>query len=117
MTLTAIPITLAQVVRPHELVQRDCGATFGARARPLFPLLERPGWRPDVRTGDPPPKMGGRPGCRFGSGPRGHPRHSRDRGCLGEPAGRRPNPELPRGLLSDHPRLPAVAAAAAGPLA
>src|SRR6266496_2916746 len=83
----------------------------------FFPQLKRPGRRPDVSTGDPPPHMGGRPGCRVGSGPRGHPRHPSDRRRLGESAGRRPNPEFPRGFLSDHPRLPAVAAAAAGPLA
>src|SRR5206468_589945 len=37
MTLTASLLSLAQVVRPHELVQGDRGATFGARARPFFP--------------------------------------------------------------------------------
>src|SRR2546430_105232 len=61
--------------------------------------------------------MGGRPGCRFGSEPRSNPRHVGDRGRLGDPAGRRPNSGLPRDLLPDHPRLPAVAAGAAGPVA
>src|SRR5256712_1119695 len=32
--------------------------------------------------------MGGRPGCRFGSEPRGNPRHFGDRARLGEPGGR-----------------------------
>src|SRR5438094_241097 len=47
--------------------------------------------------------MGGRPGCRFGSEPRGYPRHSRDRGRLREPTGGRPHPEFPRELLPDQP--------------
>src|SRR5438477_305481 len=101
MTLTAAPASTAQVVRPHKLVQRNRGATFARES--FFPKLERPGRRPDVSTGDTPSKMGGRPGCSFGSEPRSHPRHTGDRGCLGEPAGRRPNPEFPRGFLSEHP--------------
>src|SRR5438477_11048749 len=107
MTLTAAPASTAQVVRPHKLVQRNRGATFCARI--LFPKVERPGRRPDVSTGDTPSKMGSRPGCSFGSEPRSHPRHAGDRGCIGEPAGRRPNPEFRRDILYDHTRLTAVA--------
>src|SRR2546422_475238 len=72
---------------------------------------------PDVRAGDPPPQMGGRPRCRFGPEPRGDPRYPGDRACLGEPVDRREDPELSRCLLPDHPGLPAVAPAAARSLA
>src|ERR1051326_503172 len=52
---------------------------------------------------DPPPRLGGRPGCLAGSLPRGDPGHAGDRPRLGERAGGRQDPELPGGLLPDHP--------------
>src|SRR5205823_14694351 len=84
----------------------------------LFPLEPaRPEGVFDVRAGDAPPPLGGRLGCYAGSPSRGYPGYARDRARVGERADRRQDPELPRGLLPDHPRLSPVAAGAAGPLA
>src|SRR5881227_1176717 len=105
-----MPSPVAQVLRPHELVQGKRGATFGTRANPVSLKPARPEGAFDVRAGDAPPPLGGRPGCYAGSPSRGYPGYARDRARVGERADRRQDPELPRGLLPDHPRLSPVAA-------
>src|SRR5256886_16627451 len=95
---------------------RGSGVLHLEPALTLIPLKPaRPEGAFDVRAGDAPPPLGGRPGCYAGSPSRGYPGYARDRARVGERADRRQDPELPRGLLPDHPRLSPVAAGPAGP--
>src|SRR5438876_11392552 len=114
--LTSVWAGVEHLPRSHKFVQRGRDRTLPP-AEPLFIPGARPGRRSDVCAGDPPPKLGGRPGCHARPEPRGDPRHEGDRTRLREPAARRPDSELSRGVLPDHPGLPAVAPAAARPLA
>src|SRR6266576_1653043 len=65
----------------------------------------------------PAPSLGRGPRCDAGTQPSGDPRYAGHYRRVRESAGRRPDPELPGGVLSDHPRFPPVAADAAGSLA
>src|SRR5213593_466127 len=117
-TLTAGRRLESQLPRPHKLVRWGVPTTFGARALPGYESSSAP-WKEisDVCAGDPPPHMGGRLGRRLGPEPRGDPRHTGDRARFGEPVARRKDPELSGRLLPDHPGLPPVAPAPAGPFA
>src|SRR5216110_4019917 len=63
------------------------------------------------------PSMGSGSGCDARTPPSGDSRHAGHHRRVRESAGRRADPELPCGVLSDHPRLPSVAADAAGSFA
>src|SRR5216110_892130 len=62
----------------------------------------------------PAPTLGRGPRCDAGTQPSGDPRYAGHYRRVRESAGGRPDPELPGGVLSDHPRFPPVAADAAG---
>src|SRR6266699_5218669 len=65
----------------------------------------------------PAPSLGRGPRCDAGTQPSGDSRYAGHHRRVRESAGGRPDPELPGGVLSDHPRFPPVAADAAGSLA